>query len=581
MKQELDFLQEDIFRKTQVVDGLLRTGHVFHEGTVKSFVARVAAMQKHMASLEKSSSAQGVAQPVAATHRRLRGRPDSARDVQFTKMQGQLAQLKADMATLQDRTAAIEEEMDAAGKGRGQSKVQTTIHTTGSSRQHQTNLTTTQTHSQTSLHASVEILVYPWTIKTWLIFIFLGGVIVCGQILCCAGCLFWPVTGLINDPMVCHCDAPREKVTILVIRTEEETEELLERQAQRTKEDGAQVFTRQDVGRISKQVERLNSAIVGSILRREMRLSLFLPLIPLMMSPWTTCESGMPTLGYILYLPFLIRAKLVELMIIRKMGEGEYMASKFAAILGFTLGTMEHMDWFTDGGFPIQAYMCDPQATAHFAESFSQSSVWALAPLVASLRFWGIACFCLAVPALLQQFLGVLLGNSDEGLAMAADVPGFGALSDHYDIGSRRTNKNGSSPAKILVHVAKVFGENCVQLRLQSSFFGLTFAATAWAGKVKLLASMGLGLVSATYKTLQAIKDTVGLLRQVFNDGGDGWTFAFGGLVLGLMMQFCALVFVAWTFAMLYFSFQCKESHLFNISQFSLANPMSGCVDPN
>jgi len=120
-----------------------------------------------------------------------------------------------------------------------------------------------------------------------------------------------------------------------------------------------------------------------------------------------------------------------------------------------------------------------------------------------------------------------------------------------------------------------------VQLRLQSSFFGLTFAATAWAGKVKLLASMGLGLVSATYKTLQAIKDTVGLLRQVFNDGGDGWTFAFGGLVLGLMMQFCALVFVAWTFAMLYFSFQCKESHLFNISQFSLANPMSGCVDPN
>lgn len=37
---------------------------------------------------------------------------------------------------------------------------------------------------------------------------------------------------------------------------------------------------------------------------------------------------------------------------------------------GFWLGCLEHADWFTDGALPVQAYLCGPSVTEHFAEAF-------------------------------------------------------------------------------------------------------------------------------------------------------------------------------------------------------------------
>ena len=48
--------------------------------------------------------------------------------------------------------------------------------------------------------------------------------------------------------------------------------------------------------------------------RNEARLVLMLPLIPLVAARWTTCEGGMPTWAYLLYIPLLFRAKYVESM---------------------------------------------------------------------------------------------------------------------------------------------------------------------------------------------------------------------------------------------------------------------------
>ena len=57
-------------------------------------------------------------------------------------------------------------------------------------------------------------------------------------------------------------------------------------------------------------------------------------------------RKGMPWWGYLLYLPFLFRAKWIEAQILLALNED--LKSIFRTP-GFWLGMLEHADWFTDG----------------------------------------------------------------------------------------------------------------------------------------------------------------------------------------------------------------------------------------
>lgn len=125
---------------------------------------------------------------------------------------------------------------------------------------------------------------------------------------------------------------------------------------------------------------------IGHVLRREMRFMLLFPIIPVLAINQTSCEKGMPWWGYLLYLPLLVRAKWIEVKIMQALNED--LKSIFSTP-GFWLGCLEHADWFTDGALPVQAYLCGPSVTNHFAESFELSWAWPLAPVVRTLHFWG------------------------------------------------------------------------------------------------------------------------------------------------------------------------------------------------
>ena len=60
-----------------------------------------------------------------------------------------------------------------------------------------------------------------------------------------------------------------------------------------------------------EQQEHLRELIRQRV-RWEARLMLVLPMVPLLAAPWTTCTGGMPTWAYIIYLPFLLKAKVTE-----------------------------------------------------------------------------------------------------------------------------------------------------------------------------------------------------------------------------------------------------------------------------
>ena len=213
----------------------------------------------------------------------------------------------------------------------------------------------------------------------------------------------------------------------------------------------------------------------------------------------------------------------------------------------------------TDGVFPLQVYMCEPTATAAFVEAFSQSAAWPLAPIVATLRFWGLSVLVLAAAALAQQASGVLIAaERTEGYAEAgaADPPGFGAVAEHFEAKTAGVNRVG---LKFFSSLSRVLLENCAQLWLQSSFFGVVFDRLSEKARYKVLASMALGLAGATYKSAMGIK----AVRSEVGDHEALWfTFV-------LFPHVISLGVVLWTSAKILAAYQC-DSHMWNLT--------SGCV---
>lgn len=309
-----------------------------------------------------------------------------------------------------------------------------------------------------------------------------------------------------------------------------------------------------DQGYGNLELESDEDDMLLKLLRRECRLMLLYPLIPIALAPWTTCGEGMPSWGYALYVPFLLRAKYIEWKILQGLNETGRVLS-----LGFVLGVLDHADWFTDGAFPVQAFMCEPDATASFAKAFHQSWAWPAAPLVQSLHFWGLVASLLITSASAQQLLGMagiwsVTGHPSDDFSehamAAAELCGFGAVSDKY---SARI-KGGVRMGKLTAVFIRILLENCFQLWMQSSFFGLTFELTSDEGKTKVLLSLGLGLFSAIYKSILGFREVDAYVA------GPGY----------FIPPFFALLTVAWTLAKLYYSFACTETHLWNLT--------TGCV---
>eukprot|EP00747_Dinoflagellata_sp_TGD_P175481 gnl/TRDRNA2_/TRDRNA2_218145_c0_seq1.p1 gnl/TRDRNA2_/TRDRNA2_218145_c0~~gnl/TRDRNA2_/TRDRNA2_218145_c0_seq1.p1 ORF type:complete len:141 (+),score=21.18 gnl/TRDRNA2_/TRDRNA2_218145_c0_seq1:2-424(+) len=105
--------------------------------------------------------------------------------------------------------------------------------------------------------------------------------------------------------------------------------------------------------------------------------------------------------------------------------------------------------------------------------------------------------------------------------------------------------------------IAKFLLENSCQLWLQASFFAITFPKTTAHAKVKLLISMGLGIVSLLVKFLELVYDGA--------VAGAKGLFFYAALAPALLSVFTGM----WTAAKLYHAYTC-ESHMWNL--------FDGCV---
>merc|ERR1712217_660921 len=107
--------------------------------------------------------------------------------------------------------------------------------------------------------------------------------------------------------------------------------------------------------------------------------------------------------------------------------------------------------------------------------------------------------------------------------------------------------------------ISKVLVENDFQAWLQASGFALSFDTMSPLAKYKMLASLAVGLMSATSKSLQGLVNAIPLTR----------TFEAPLAAIPIAGNLLSLVVVAWVSAKLFYAYHCPH-HLWNIS--------SGCV---
>ena len=167
------------------------------------------------------------------------------------------------------------------------------------------------------------------------------------------------------------------------------------------------------------------------------------------------------------------------------------------------MGILEYVDWLTDGALPVQAAMCDPEATELSAASFRQSWGWPWAPIVETLQLWGVLVLALTAAGLAQQAFASAVSEISSAISvhnsLSADTAAMGAVAAHY----AKKSPQGLNPRTVTTGVSKVSLENLAQLFLQSSFYALIFEKLTEAGRAKLLFSMALGLLAASKKLLE------------------------------------------------------------------------------
>mmetsp|Transcript_22394 Transcript_22394/g.42853 ORF Transcript_22394/g.42853 Transcript_22394/m.42853 type:complete len:294 (-) Transcript_22394:19-900(-) len=126
----------------------------------------------------------------------------------------------------------------------------------------------------------------------------------------------------------------------------------------------------------------------------------------------------------------------------------------------------------------------------------------------------------------------------------------------------RQWGRAGTTPwfrvSAFVVPITKVLCENDLQTWLRGSGFGLSFDAVSEMAKLKMLASLSVGLLSATTKSCQGLWNT----KPVFKE-------AYEMACLPSVGNLLSLFIVTWVFCKLYFAFHC-DSHLWNFG--------NGCV---
>ncbi|CAK9073831.1 Hypothetical protein SCF082_LOCUS36062 [Durusdinium trenchii] len=298
--------------------------------------------------------------------------------------------------------------------------------------------------------------------------------------------------------------------------------------------------------------------IQAKVARREMRMMLLLPLLPLLALPYTTCSEGSPLWLYAIYVPFLLRSKYVELELMQALPAEFPDQAESALPWGFWLwldflvfGPLEHLDFFTDGAAPIQAWYCDADLNVsdRLAAAWAESGASWVAPLVQRFRLWGLMAAVFVMGATAQLSIGTL---DAEFACDSATLLGYAKLRDRYQ-------RENSMIRRAVVSISKVFLENILQLMLQTSLLALVFDYLTPPGRAKALFSISLGLFSA-------VKSTANGLIVFISFAVCYSCFALPLLALNLV----GLAVVAWTLLKLLHIFQCP-SHLWNFT---------GCVRP-
>lgn len=121
--------------------------------------------------------------------------------------------------------------------------------------------------------------------------------------------------------------------------------------------------------------------------------------------------------------------------------------------------------------------------------------------------------------------------------------------------------------AALLTRVlTKVFGENLLQMLMQSSYFAFTFEQTDFWAKCKILVSIAVGLSSA----LNKMRGTLARTWHLLGPRTDALLIATSTLVFAVSFA---------TVARLTFAFIC-EFHVWNISTFSCVAPGASTLIP-
>ncbi|CAK8994571.1 Neutral ceramidase [Durusdinium trenchii] len=253
--------------------------------------------------------------------------------------------------------------------------------------------------------------------------------------------------------------------------------------------------------------------LIRQRMKWEGRQMVVLPLVPLIAAPWTTCTGGIPTWAYALY------------------------------------------DIFTDGAMPWQAAACDPEATNHFVAAFEGAGPSQLfQPLAQWLGLPGLLALTFLFATAVQQ-ARFSTGSPDNAAALAADVVGLHGLATYFE------KRDGSGRASNVV-VYKVLAENLPQLFLQTAFLSAAFARFDGWGRLKIMVSLGLGLISATLKLSQMAMAMISIMWRRPERRGS--------VLLGLLVfALPGFLMVAWVVARIIMAHKCP-SHQWNLA--------TGCV---
>lgn len=212
-------------------------------------------------------------------------------------------------------------------------------------------------------------------------------------------------------------------------------------------------------------------------------------------------------------------------------------------------------DMFTDSAMPLQAASCDPAATERFVAAFRGSGLSELwTPLAAWLGLSGLMALAFLLATALQQAFSSTLEDSTLMAALGADIAGLHGLSAYFERDASVKNKK-----VMVVILVKVLAENLPQLFLQSAFFSASFSRFSGWGRLKILMSMGLGIISVLKKLSKLAID---MIFTVWRQPGEP---RHEGLCILVAFILPGLGLVAWVLARIIMAHRCA-SHEWNLA---------------